>query len=195
MYIFIISILVVSFIAFCFYKSKFWENRYLVLLISVSVALIATLTTNFIIRDKAQVKVKVSGAMVVQPFYLPDSALSGYELVNDSLFMNDDNIIISDSCKTRLSFVCRGYNNNTNKKISIIKMNGHTKTYDFDDIFIVQNKNDSSSYICNLNLYYDIKPNKLIINKLPKISSIKCLYISEEEYSSIPDSLIRELQF
>jgi magnesium-transporting ATPase (P-type) len=52
MYIFLISVLLVSFIGLCFFKKKFWENRYLLLMIIGGVAIIATVTTNYITRNK-----------------------------------------------------------------------------------------------------------------------------------------------
>lgn len=68
---FILSVAIVSFICLCFFKKNFWENRYLVLLISGGVALIATLAINFSVRGKLQTKTEVIWTKSLATFYMP----------------------------------------------------------------------------------------------------------------------------
>ena len=75
MLIFIISVLLVSFISLCFFKSKFWQNRYLVLLICAGVALVATLVTNYIVRGKLQTKTVVVREIPILSFNIPNTLL------------------------------------------------------------------------------------------------------------------------
>jgi hypothetical protein len=85
---FILSVALVSFICLCFFKKNFWENRYLVLLISGGVALVATLTINFLVRGKLQTKTEVMWTKPMAVFYMPEDLILGnvkYSDVNDSL--------------------------------------------------------------------------------------------------------------
>ena len=68
---FILSVALVSLICLCFFKKNFWENRYLVLLISGGVALIATLTINFSVRGKLQTKTEIIYTKPLAVFYMP----------------------------------------------------------------------------------------------------------------------------
>ena len=70
---FILSFIVTVIISFCFFKSKFWENRYLVLLIGTGVALVATLILNYSVRGHLQTKTEILWNKPLTVFYLPDS--------------------------------------------------------------------------------------------------------------------------
>jgi len=81
MTIFILSIIIVSIISLCFYKKKFWENRYLVLLIISGVALVSTLTTNYAIRGSLGTDIETIWKYPIQVFSINDSLTTDSSLV------------------------------------------------------------------------------------------------------------------
>ena len=100
MLIFIISFVLTAIISACFFKNRFWENRYLVLLIGAGVALVATLTTNFIVRGHLETKSETIWIKQLGTIYLPDSimvdtagcqrtTLSNYDWYDDDDFYAD----------------------------------------------------------------------------------------------------------
>ena len=70
---FILSFIVTVIISFCFFKSKFWENRYLVLLIGTGVALIATLVLNYSVRGHLSTKTEITFVRPMKVFYIKDT--------------------------------------------------------------------------------------------------------------------------
>ncbi|MDD5649116.1 MAG: hypothetical protein PHF86_01675 [Candidatus Nanoarchaeia archaeon] len=89
MLIFIGSVIITSIISLCFFKSKFWENRYLILLIIAGVSFIATLTTNYIIRGKLSTYTKVEWKKDIYTFYLRDTLF--FKHIIDSIEVNGKN--------------------------------------------------------------------------------------------------------
>src|SRR6056297_3550351 len=91
MYIFLISVLLVSFIGLCFFKKKFWENRYLLLLIIAGVSVIATTITNFSTRGNYPIKAEVIREKPLSAMYINDSLLNdGLAIRGDKDFDFDD---------------------------------------------------------------------------------------------------------
>lgn len=193
MKIFILSILIVSFISLCFFKKKFWENRYLVLLIIGGVALVATLTTNYATRNKLGTRVETIRSENIRVFTVnnafvdsnniglsDDKNLSGYLKGEDStavekharhlFYYNDGNLYIGFS---------------TEKKL---------KSVEWEKIYIAPSQSDTVAYYAKLRQYYNKRSDNWVANiSLPPIKTVTCLYLPPSEYASIPDSLINKL--
>ena len=93
MYIYILSILVVTFISACFFKKRLWENRYLVLLLIGGVALVATLTTNLATRNKLGTEVKTLSKYDIQAMPVDAS------LVDSSYFTKKPELGLTEHLK------------------------------------------------------------------------------------------------
>lgn len=192
MFITILSVLLVSFICLCFFKKKFWENRYLVLAISAGVALVATLATNYATRGNYETNIKTVKTEAMQIMYLSDSMLT----TDCALTINNEY-----SPKAHL------HGGDTTK---LGRYSPYLFYYDDDDLklmFSIDNKikyrywkttyiyptEDSVAYLTKQKAYYDNEPNKWIADfSLPNIKKVRCLYLPQEHYATIPDSLIRE---
>ena len=196
MLIFLLSLAIVSFICLCFFKKKFWENRYLVLLISGVVALVATLTTNFAIRGKLETKVEIIWEKRIQIFLINDSLVVDSSLVsiNEDLTFNDHLVQQHDSTVSKL-YTTILIHSKTLRRVGYYENNKQKYKY-LKDVYIVPSTSDTIAYFMKKRLYYDQKPNKWVDKKsLPYIKTIKCFYIPPLEYAMIPDSLIREIPF
>lgn len=99
MYIFILSFLLTAFISLCFFKKKFWENRYLILLIGSGVALVATLATNYGIRGNLDTVTESVWEKPLNDFYLNDSLISNQVslIVGDDVGVYEHLIFVDDS--------------------------------------------------------------------------------------------------
>jgi hypothetical protein len=215
---FIISVILVSFICLCFFKKTFWENRYLVLLISGVVALIATITINFSVRGRLQTKSEVTWTKPMAKFYMPK------DLIAKNVTYSNDTI---DSLKTITKIkVIKHYDwyadhkagefyKDTTKKqfpvtiilfswgkklgnhrVGTMTAKGNQDVYDLDVVYLVQSPADSIAYVCKKKLYYDVKPNNWITGfSIPRKSTITIFYIPPREFAMIPDSLIRPLPY
>jgi hypothetical protein len=204
MFIFIISVITVFIISFCFLKNKFWENRYLVLLICGCVALVATLITNFIVRGKFETKTEVILKKAIYTFYLPDSLfndsakspiIKNWDYYSDydaeDFFKNDKDTIHKQIPVNLIFYTVKKhmYIGNLMKKY----VQWH---WNYDFIYIAPSNSDSVAYLAKKKLIYDIPPNNWITGfSLPRISTINVLYVPPKEYATIPDSLIRKLPF
>jgi hypothetical protein len=215
MLIFIISILTVSFISLCFFKNKFWENRYLILLIGGGVAFIATLTANFFVRGHFERKVETIWNKPLYTFYMPDSVLVNMFDPMDSLcpeqikmkFIIHYNWYVKhegyefwkDSTKkqTPVNFVLFTVDKKgKDRYVGVFKSKSAQLCYDYDLLYIASSSNDTSTYVAKKKLMYTIPPTNWLTGfSFPKIKSITILYIPPNQYAMIPDSLIRKLPF
>lgn len=196
MFIFIISVIVVSFICYCFFKKKFWENRYLVLTISAGVALVVTLGTNYFTRGKHDTKIETIWKNPVQVMSLNDSLIDSTAFTIDKELSFKDHLYSEDTTKiptySRHLFY---YNSDGELRIGFAQDN-NLKSKSWKQVYIVSSKNDTVAYYTKVRLEYNPKPNNWIADfSLPNIKTIKCLYLPPDEYAMIPDSLIREIPF
>lgn len=194
MKIFILSILVVSFISLCFFKKRFWENRYLVLLIIGGVALIATLTTNYATRNKLNRNVETIWTVPIEMITLNDS------LVDDSRFTTNKELGFSDhytldSTGYVTSHYFFYYDDESTLRVGYVAKNKQQYKY-WKDVYIAPSENDTTAYITKLRQNYDPNPKYWTAGfSLPSVKTIKCIYLPPQEYAMIPDSLIREMPF
>ncbi len=216
MLIFIISVIVVSIISFCFFKTRFWENRYLVLLIAGCVALVVTLTTNFFVRGHFEKKVETIWSKPLYTFYMPDSVLFNdmFEKM-DSLcpeqvkmkFINNYNWyskhsateFYKDSTKkqTPVSFVLFADDKKgKNKNIGVFKSMYKQDFYNFGGIYLAPSSSDTLTYIVKKKLVYSVPPSNWITGfSFPRIKTATVIYLPPTQYAFIPDSLIRKIPF
>lgn len=195
MFIFTTAIILVSFICLCFFKKKFWENRYLVLAISAGVALIATLATNYAIRGNFETERKVVKVEEMQIMYLIDSMLT-----NDCAFsITEDGDVRDilhggDSTKVgRYSPYTFYYNDDNDLRIMYATDNDFKYVY-WDNTYILPSNNDTIAYFAKERVCYENEPNRWVANfSLPNVKTLRCIYLPPEHYASIPDSLIRKI--
>jgi hypothetical protein len=198
--IFILSVILVSFVSACFLKKNFWENRYLVLLISAGVALVATLSTNYATRDNLDTRLETVWEKQIKTMVLNDSLLqdSYSYAVNDELeatelIANIDTLSADDTTTFRLSYYLMYYTDGLSKVRFHLKEKDVNKFKYWDDIYILPSENDSTAYFAKVKHGYNRNKNLWIAGfSLPNIKSYKVLYVPPTEYAAIPDSLIRE---
>jgi hypothetical protein len=216
MLIFIFSFLATVIVSLCFFKSKFWENRYLILLIGSGVALVATLTTNYFVRGHFEKKIETVWNSPLYTFYMPDSILFKYGFQHmDSLcpeqvkmkFINNyswyekhsGSEFWKDSTKkqTPVHFVLYAMDKKGKARyIGIFRSKYKQGYYDFDLIYIAPSSADTLAYIVKKKLVYNVLPNNWLTGfSFPIIKTAKILYLPPKEYALIPDSLIRKLPF
>ena len=221
MLIFILSFLATVIISFCFFKSKFWENRYLVLLIGSGVALAATLTTNLFVRGHLETRTETIWTKPLHTFYLPDSLFL-------STISYIDIIGANDSCattKTQTSFLVNydWYNDHPKEEfwrdttkyqrpVSIVlytmdkkgkdryfgvfKSKYKQSCYGYKSTYLASSGNDTLMYVSKKKLVYSVPPSNWITGfSFPRKETATVLYIPPKEYAMIPDSLIRKLPF
>lgn len=180
MLIFITSVIITSFVCLCFFKNKFWENRYLVLLICAGVAFLATLITNYSVRSHLSTKTVIA-------WKKPTYTFNSYYV----------DTIKKDTTYFKLY---QGIYLQNNKKDTIIKYGkdeiGNITEIKLNTIYIAPSESDTVAYMIKKKLYYDIKSNNWLTGfSLPLISTIRVLYIPPKEYNKIPKSMIRKIPF
>lgn len=216
MLIFILSFVATVIVSLCFFKSKFWENRYLVLLIGAGVALVATLTTNYIVRGHLETKVETIWSKPIYTFYMPDSVYFKYGFQHmDSLspeqvklkFIKDydwytqhkNTEFWRDTTKkqTPVSFLLyTSDKKGSNKYFGVFKSEYKQENYDYETTYIMSSGNDTLRYISKKKLVYSVPPSNWITGvSFPIIKTARILYVPPKEYALIPDSLIKKLPF
>jgi hypothetical protein len=219
MLIFPISVIAVIIIALCFYKSKFWENRYIILSIIGGVALVATLTANFIARGHLTTRVVTVWEKPLFDFYMPDSILFKYgfqhmdslspEQVKLKFIKNydwysdfDANKFIRDTTisQTKVGFVLYTADKKGKEPfIGVFKKKYKQDYYDFrevNELYVASSDNDTLRYVAKKKLMYNVPKNNWLTGfSYPKVKSIRVFYFPPKEFALIPDSLIRKLPF
>ena len=196
MFIFITAVLLTSFICLCFFKKKFWENRYLVLFISGCVALVATLTTNYATRGKMDTRVDTLWEYPIQVMALNTTLMDSTFFTSDKELSLKDHLYSEDTTVTSAYSRHLFYYNSDNKLCVGFAYDDDMKGKRWDNFYILPSDNDTIAYYAKKRLDYDPAPNKWIADfSLPTIKTIRCLYLPPTEYAAIPDSLIRELPF
>lgn len=221
MLIFILSFIVTSIVSLCFFKSKFWENRYLVLFIGSGVALVATLTTNLFVRGHLERRTETIWTKPLYTIYLPDSLFL-------STISYIDIVGANDSCattKTQTSFLVNydWYNDHAkeefwkdttkyqrpvsivlytmdkkgkNRYFGVFKSKYKQANYGYNVTYVASSGNDTIAYVTKRKLVYSVPPSNWITGfSFPRIKTATVLYIPPNEYTLIPDSLIRKLPF
>jgi len=205
MLIFIISFLLVAIISACFFKNKFWENRYLILLIGAGVALVATLTTNFIVRGHLERKVETVWTKSLHTFYVPDTILvdsigcSRSFLVDYDWYNYNASEFYMDSTKSQIPVSIVLFTDDEkgkNRYFGVFKSPVKQKYYGYNSTYIASSGNDTVIYVSKKKLAYSVPPTNWLTGfSFPRIESATILYIPPKEYAMIPDSLIRKLPF
>lgn len=209
-------------VSLCFFKKRFWENRYLILFIGGCVALVATLIINLSVRNGLPTKVMVSGKKPLYTFYVPDSLITTNITFDEQKLASLDSTIYGTI--TQSNFVkdfdyyamdVTHFLKDTAKKQIPVRVLLYTKTKTDDDIrvgvfkrankqdyhllknlYLAPSPADSISYMCEKRLEYDVVDNKWVsVLGLPTISRYTVIYVPPTEFAMIPDSLIRKLPF
>lgn len=212
MYSFLLSFAVVAFISLCFFKKKFWENRYLVLFIGGCVAIVATLTTNYIVRNNLPTHTEMVAKKSIEIFHVADSML-----VNDVPFIGDKdwsfvddfnpvfpydtiekgNLMVSTIVveKKRATIFFYNMDKCGFQKVGFFRENGKKVYRYLEDIFIVPSPNDSTAFLARIRQNYERDSKWFTEFSLPRKNTITCLFVPPTEYAQIPDSLINKPPF
>jgi hypothetical protein len=206
MFIFIISFVLTAIISACFFKNKFWENRYLILLIGAGVAFVATLTTNFIVRGHLERKVETVWTKSLYTFYMPDSIivdsigckrtfLIEYEYYNS----HNASEFYKDTTKSQTPVSIVLYTDDKkgeDRYFGVFKSPEKQNYYDYDLTYLAPSPADTIITVVKKKLVYSVPPTNWLTGfSFPRIESATILYIPPREYAMIPDSLIRKLPF
>ena len=189
----------VSFISLCFFKKKFWENRYLVLLIISGVALVSTLTTNYAIRGSLGTDIETIWKYPIQVFSINDSLTTDSSLVtiDEELSFSDHRVPKTDSTVSIIwtRVLIYGDKHENLRKVGYY-INDKRKNKYLEKVYIAPSENNTTAYFAKRKLCYKNNESKWLANfSLPCIETMKCFYIPPVEYAMIPDSLIREIPF
>jgi hypothetical protein len=202
---FSLSFIAAVIISYCFFKSKFWENRYLVLLIGTGVALVVTLVLNYSVRGHLQTKTEILWNKPMAVYYLPDSI---YNIESKKTYLKNWDYyaehrakeFYKDTTKKQIPVTIVFYTITKKSKqlyIGVMKKNGDQNYWQLsDDVYLTKSSADSVAYITKKKLSYDVKPNSWIAGfSLPRKSTAIVLHIPPKEFALIPDSLIRKIPF
>ena len=185
--------ILVSFISLCFFKKKFWENRFIVLLIGGGVALVATLTVNFSTRSGLETKYTPKWTKQLQVIALNDTTVDSCGVTlwrnldfKSHIFNTDD----STGVKHFSRFLFYIYDGEVNVGLS---QNNELNEYLLEDVYFALSDNDSIGYVSKLKQNY--VSDNMWINELslPRIQTVFCLYLPPSDYALVPDSLMRKL--
>lgn len=202
---FILSVILTSFICLCFFKKNFWENRYLVLLISSGVALVATTAINFSVRGHLQTKTEIIYTKPLHVFYLPETLIpkygdsTGMHVIKDYNYYDkhDAQEFYRDTTKKQLPVTILLYQpQKLNVYVGFFKKEGKQNYYNIDGVYFVRSSADSIAYVSKKRQYYDKgKSNWITGFSLPHKTTITIMHIPPKEFDLIPDSLIRKMPF
>lgn len=222
MYTFIISMITAMVISLCFFGKKFWENRYLVLLIGIGVAIIATLTVNYFSRPNLETKIVNIYNKPINKFWVADTLIKfnenkptfigiddfDFNKINVEEYLSSDNLYSIDSIfnkkdSTILDAII--------KKIIVKKIPTYILIDDYyfyyirnnkkryklplNDFQFINSKNDTIAYIEKNKVIYDIpkKKSKWITHySMPRVKTVYNIAIPPKQYNSIPDSIINK---
>jgi len=192
MYISLLALATVSFICLCFFKKRFWENRYLVLLISASVALLVTLATNYATRGNLGTMTKIVWEQPIQVMNLNDSLIDSSAFTIDEELSFKEHLHAGDTLKPeRYSRHLFYYSDGLRVGFAI---DDDLKSRDWDLMYIGKSDTDTTAYYTKKRVFYNKRNSKWIADfSLPHLQTIKCLYLPPTEYAMIPDSLLREI--
>jgi len=202
---FILSVILTSFICLCFFKKNFWENRYLVLLISGGVALVATTAINFSVRGHLQTKTEIIYTKPLYVFYLPKDLIpkysdsTGMKVIQDYNFYGKHNAseFLKDTTKKQLPVTIILYQSDKNNIwVGTFKKAERQDCFNTDGVYIVKSSADSIAYVSKKRQYYDTsRSNWLTGFSLPHKLTITILHIPPSEYDLIPEKFIRPIPF
>lgn len=191
MYQYLAIILLTVFISFCFFKKNIWQYRYLILIIIASASFVSTVATNLISRGSLDTYTKVVSESKIESFYLKE------ETLNDALISKHPSkrfAFHAGNVKSKLSSYHFFYYGDGGTLRVGYSIKGVGNYQDVDDVYIVPSKTIRA--IRKVRKDYKIRDSKWTTDySIPRIGTIKVLYIPVEEYEAIPDSLIRELPF
>jgi len=191
MYTFIASVILVTIISLCVFKNRFWENRYLILLIIAATSLVSMTTIGFVKRGGLPTKVSISQIKYLKDLYVDSVNLDVVNQIpknNEFLKSENDTIIQINSHVVIFKYNNRervGWNANDNKKV--------------DRKFV----NDIYFDVCDENpryerraLNYDTSKTGWI-NKftLPEINYYYVILLPQHEYDALTDEYKRKLPF
>jgi len=201
---FIVSVIVVTIISLCFFKKNFWENRYLILLICGGVAFFATLTINLSVREHLPTKSVVIDKTPLYKFYVQDSLLmeKTFDYCDYYNYFNDCNTnefkykkdSLHEQVELHLIFYMQKIKSSKTLMIGVFDDKTSECNYEFGDVYIAPSA-DTTAYIIKKKLVYDIKSKWISEIGLPRVSTIRVIYIPKNEYKVIPDSLIRKIPY
>jgi len=170
------------------------------------VALVATLTANFVIRSKHHTKVEVTATSPLHRFYLQDSLLKVDTVTHvKQAFIKDWDYYHDHDAKefypnpkdsNKVAITLLVYTNDDDTCFGVFNSATKQWYYSFDEVYLQPSSADTIAYQCSKKLVYDIPKNKWTAGLTqPRIMSITILYIPPTEYAKIPNSLIRKLPF
>jgi hypothetical protein len=203
MLLFIITVLVVSLIALCFWGKRFWEYRYIVLLIIACVSLVATIVVNYSVRGRLETKTEILRTRPLSVFHMnktffKDGSTNTRLIKNWNFYKESSKIFATDTSQKQVPVTFILYT--TGKKYKVLNIgffkNGVQNCDLFDNLYIAPSRADSIHYFCKKRLVYDVSPNNWLTGfSMPRKSTLKVLYVPPSEYALIPDSLKRKLPY
>jgi hypothetical protein len=165
------------------------------------VALVATLTTNYIVRRHLKTEAVIVWKIPIKLFYASDSLFTdSSSLIKNTKFDFDkqyaNNFLKKDTTHHKRTIAIVLYDKLKSRKIGYIKSNHKTTYVYFNEYYIAPSISDSIAYIIKKNLKYVVKGiNWIRESGFPAKSSYTCIYIPPKQYALLPDSIIRKLPF
>ena len=203
MLIFILSFFATVIISLCFFKNKFWENRYLVLLIGSGVALVATLVTNFSVRGHFTTKTEIIWQKPIKMFFVKDSLfVDTIPLIKNQKFdfnrENGRDYLKKNTLNDQRMVSVVLYDKLKFRKFGYIKRNNYTDFFYFCNksnspiAYIASSESDTLAYFAKKKLVYDVKPSNWITGlTFPRRKTYRCFYVPPKEYATIVEYVKR----
>lgn len=189
MLIFFITLLVVSIISYCFLKNEFWENRFVVIFITVIVATIGNVIVSMSLKSTFPHEVYKHDSDELITMYVNDSIFTDSTLYTDS---ND--VVIGDTLQSNALKKCdvllhdsgegtKVFYKNSDEDVNSLKISEVYFKLSSDTVPTIR-KHDLN-YCVDDNIWVDFSL-YTTIDEYYEIS------LSKDQYEQIPDSLINE---
>ena len=190
MRIFIISIVLGSIISLCFYGKRFWENRYLVLMIIAGLGLVSTLIFNYVTRNDLNKKIIITKKWDVDKIMLNDTTIDSSFITTNKNLSKWKHISENDSLGVDSAYHFFYYDKND--LVIAYFRNGRIEESKMDNICIMESDSNDIAFSVRIKEKY-LSPNFWTFgSSLPRIRTIICLYLPSSDYKTIPDSIMNK---
>lgn len=200
--IFILAFLATAFISLCFFKQRFWENRFIVLAIGAGVAFIATLTTNYVVKDKSNIKSEIIWSIPLHNLAMDSTKISNGLPLIENLDDFQSTLSETDSIKTyNYPFLIHRRKEGESIRVSYFfkKEEDSTTTngtISLSKVYFLPNTVDTLSYFRKVKINYNVESSKWRSNLgLPRLKTMYCFFVQPEMFESLPDSVKQELPY
>lgn len=182
-YTFLIVTILTTFISLCFFKKKFWENRYLILGINTAVLIVTFVVLNFALKSTFHTVTQVSSntPLIFNKYYVYDSVVKNNWTIEDAKLetLRRDKL----KKKTHTYVVLSKYKGNV--QINMLDKNYDAHTFDPSDYYIVKGKTDTA-YMIDIFLEPQSESKWLAPIGVVRTTIAMFIVLPEKDYNKLP---------